>query len=276
VNSLDFLEAILLGSIQGATEFLPVSSSAHLALIQWKLGLDPSGPSMLLLDAMVHIATVMSVVYVFWAPARRFFAQLVADLSPAKDTRRNALRIAWLAVVACVPTAIIGLAFKDFFEASFRRPKQVAVELIISGFMLAVLALVPRGRRGWREFRWWQAGLVGVAQGVSILPGISRSGATICVAEYFGLRRQWAAEFSFLIAIPAILGAVLIKAKDTLDLPADELAALPWGPLLAGSVAAWVVGTMALRLLVAAVRRAKLHYFAWYCWALGLTVLLNS
>jgi len=118
--------------------------------------------------------------------------------------------------------------------------------------------------------------LVGLAQALAILPGISRSGSTICVASYFGWRRRWAAEFSFLIAVPAIVGGTVFKVTDTLALPAEQFARIPWGPVVVGGVVSLVVGVLALKLLLRAVRRAKLHYFALYCWAMGVVVLIGS
>jgi len=114
---------------------------------------------------------------------------------------------------------------------------------------------------------------VGLAQSAAILPGISRSGATICMASYLGLRRRWTAEFSFLIAAPAILGGTLLKVRDTFELPPDVLGAIPLGPVIAGSLVSLVVGVIALMLLLGAVRRAKLHYFSVYCVILGALVI---
>jgi undecaprenyl-diphosphatase len=145
----------------------------------------------------------------------------------------------------------------------------VGLGLVITGVLLAALVFVPRGTRGWKNFRPWHAVLIGIAQGISISPGISRSGATICAASFLGIRRRWAAEFSFYIAIPAILGAACLKFKDALELGTGQFAALPWGPILAGSVVSLVTGVLSLRMLLGAVRRARLHYFAIYCWLLG-------
>lgn len=285
MNELGYLDSILLGVLQGLTEFLPISSSAHLALTQRWFGLDPDTPALLLFDVLVHIGTLIAVLIVFRRPIARFAQAVVRNLQNTPSTRppqphlargKAASRILWLTVVASVPTAVIGLAFKDMFESAFDKPIWIGICLLITGFMLAGLAWLPRGRRGWRDFRWWQAALVGVAQAGAILPGISRSGATISAASYLGLRRRWAAEFSFLIAAPAIVGGTLLKLGDTLALPSEQFDVIPWGPLVLGSLASLVVGVMALELLLAAVRRAKLHYFAPYCWALGLIVLLTT
>ncbi len=296
MNDLGYVESLALGVLQGITEFLPISSSAHLALAQRWLKLDPNHPTLLLFDVLAHIATLLAVLVVFREPISRLLRAAVRDGKRLNDPRglrapidppgsaknsertrwaaRPALRIILLAIVACVPTGVIGLMFKDTFESAFDRPTWIGVCLLITGTLLGALAVVPRGRRGWRSFRWWQAALVGVAQAGAILPGISRSGATLCVASYCGLRRQWAAEFSFLIAAPAILGGTLLKLRDTLALPPEQFQAIPWGPLLVGAGASFLVGMIALRVLLTVVRRAKLHYFALYCWMLGVYVLV--
>ncbi|MGB2984927.1 MAG: undecaprenyl-diphosphate phosphatase [Phycisphaerae bacterium] len=276
MSELDYVSAILLGAIQGLTEFLPISSSGHLALIQRWLDLDPDSTPMLLFDVLAHLGTLVAVGVVFAEQARRFVHRLVRESSRSWSGKRYAWRIALLAVAATVPTAVIGLAFQETFESAFDRPMWIGVCLITTGALLAVLAKLGRGQRGWKDFRWWQALLVGIAQGFAILPGISRSGATICVASYCGLRRRWAAEFSFLIVVPAIAGGTLLKVKDTLNLPAEQLAAVAWGPLVVGSILSLTVGVFALKLLLGAVRRAKLHYFALYCWVLGAVVLLGT
>jgi undecaprenyl-diphosphatase len=147
---------------------------------------------------------------------------------------------------------------------------------MVTGTMLGLLAWVRRGRRGWRDFPMLSAVLVGVAQGAAILPGVSRSGATICVASYCGLRRRWAAQFSFLIAVPPILGAALLEIIDVARLPAEQLVDLPVGALVLGGLTSMLVGVVALRLLLSAVRRAKLHYFAAYCGMMGIVVLVSS
>ena len=273
MNELDYVEASLLGLIQGITEFLPISSSGHLALTQRWLGLDPDSSHMLLFDVLAHLGTLLAVGVVFASPARRFVVRLVQESASSWTRKRYAWRIALLAVVATIPTGAIGLAFKDTFESAFAKPAWIATGLIVTGLCLAALAVVKPGRSGWKDFRWWQAALVGVAQGLAILPGLSRSGLTICAASYCGLRRRWTAEFSFLIAVPAITAATLLKIKEVVELPAAQQSAVPWTPMLVGSACAFAVGVIALKLLLSAVRRARLHWFCVYCWAAGGLVL---
>ncbi len=273
MTGLDYFNAALLGAIQGLAEFLPISSSGHLALTQRMMGLDPAGGEMLLFDVLAHLGTLIAVLIVFWRSATRFARRLTRELGGHVTGRRNACRVALLGIVATIPTGAIGLGFKDKFEAAFDNPTTIGVCLLITGVLLAVLVKAQRGRRGWKDYRWWEAALVGIAQGMAILPGISRSGATICMASYCGWRRRWAAEFSFLIAVPAIAGGTLLKITDTLDLPSEVLQSVAWGPILFGSAISLVIGIFALKILLDAVRRAKLHYFAAYCWLVGLMVL---
>ncbi len=273
MTQLGYLDATILGVVQGLTEFLPISSSGHLALTQRLLDLDASSPELLLFNVIAHVGTLVAVVIVFIHSGRRFARKLVQELNGNYHGKRNAWRIMALAIIATLPTALIGLSFKDTIEDAFGRPLWIGFGLIVSGILLAVAGAVPRGSRGWRTFYVWQAILVGLAQSVAILPGISRSGSTICTAMFLGLRRRWAGEFSFLIALPAILGATLLKMRDTFHLPDAQYEALHWGPVWIGGVISLVVGVFALRLLLASLRRAKLHYFAPYCWILGGTVL---
>lgn len=269
MNQLSYLDAIILGAVQGLTEFLPISSSAHLAFVQRWLGLQADSPQMFLLDGITHVATLASIAVVFAPRISRFLSSFFRDLSLRYQGRRSALRIALLGIVACIPTAAIGLFFKDELEAAFGRPRWIGVELMLTGVMLAVLGMIPRGRGGIAGFRWWHAFLIGTAQGVAILPGISRSGATIATAEFLGIRRRWAAEFSFLIAFPAILGAAALTFREIFQTKDQLVGGIGWGPLMVAGAIAFVLGVVTLRMLVQAVRRARLHYFSVYCMVVG-------
>jgi undecaprenyl-diphosphatase len=273
---LTYLKAALLGILQGLTEFLPVSSSGHLALSQRLFQLEPDAPGMLLFDVLAHLGTLVAVLVIFRRSVLLYARRLVRETNPRWQRRRYAWRIAGLGIAASIPTAVIGLTLQDTFEAAFDKPRWIGVALLVTGGLLALTMVVPRGRRGWARFAWWQAVLVGIAQAMAIMPGISRSGATICVASYAGLRRRWAGEFSFFIAVPAIAGAALLKLRDTFDLPAETLEQLAWGPILVGSIASFVVGAFALALLMHLVRKGKLYYFAIYCWLVGLAAIFGA
>ncbi len=274
MNELTYANAILLGILQGATEFLPISSSGHLALVQHWLRLKAESDAMLAFDVAVHLGTVLAVIAVFALPFASFLRRLVAELRPGFDGRRAAWLIVALGVVASIPTAVIGLFFKGQLQAAFGKPMWIAAALAVTGALLWSTRDIPHPRRGWRRFGWWRALLIGTGQGIAIMPGISRSGTTISLALLVGIKRRWAGEFSFFIAIPAICGAAVLEAADVAKAAGPAAMQLVNGPLLVGTAAAAVVGYVALRILLFAVRRARLHYFAWYCWSLAIVVLL--
>lgn len=273
-TGLSYLHAVILGAVQGLTEFLPISSSAHLAVAQDWLGLHPDELPMHVFDGVSHVGTVVAIFVVFFDTFRAYCRRLIDELGPNPPRTRVALRITILGILASIPTAAIGIAFKKYFEESFGNSFEVGLGLVITGFLLIATNWVARGHKGWKQFTWWHALLIGVAQGISISPGISRSGATICTASFLGIRRRWAAEFSFFIAIPAILGATVLKLREAITEHSAAAAAIQWGPTLLGGLVAFVLGVITLLLLLGAVRRAKLHLFAWYCWVVGLVIMV--
>lgn len=296
-HAMTIWQALILGLIQGLTEFLPVSSSGHLLIVQQLLTLPSDTPEMILFDLVVHVATLAAVAIVFARPLTRYLTTLFREWTslgrtPAsRSPSRPATRILLLGIAASIPTALIGVAIKKATIADkpldqvlFGAPWVAALGLLLTGAILWMSGRVPHPRRGWRQFSFAGSVGVGIAQGLAICPGISRSGATICVALLLGLRRRWAAQFSFFIAAPAILGAALLQAREVSEALAGT--ANPTGPtlidyllspaMLVAFVAALLSGWAALVVLLAAVRRARLDWFAWYVWALGGLVLALS
>lgn len=245
------LAAILLGLVQGLTEFLPVSSSGHLVLAQALLGVRTEG---IVTEILLHLATALVVV--------GFYRERAIDLlRPRWDAERNRYRLAL--VVGLLPTAFVGLLLKDRIEALFERPGPTLAALAFTGVFLLLTRLAPPRER---RITLGIALLIGAAQAVAILPGISRSGATIACALFLGVRRKEGAEFSFLLSVPAILGAALLTAK---DLSGDALSGAVLGPALLGAAVAALSGYGALRLLVRLVIRGGFHRFGYYCLALA-------
>jgi len=276
VNDLTYFHAIVLGALQGFTEFLPISSSAHLALAQGMFRLDPASRSMLVFDVCVHVGTVLAILIVLARPTGNFLERLIREMQRDRTQKRYAWNIVVHGLIASAATAAIGLGFRTHLEAVFARPPWIGVCLIVTGVLLFLTRYVPRGRCGWGRVGWQVALFVGMAQGVAILPGISRSGATICTALFFGLRRRWAAEFSFFIAVPAILGAAVVQLFSWRAAGTAEIPPVAWGPMIAGSLAALLVGVVALKILLGAVRMRTLHYFAPYCFVLGILVVVGT
>jgi undecaprenyl-diphosphatase len=271
---LTVAEAVLLGAVQGLTEFLPVSSSAHLIFVQHHLrGFDPSKAP--LFDVTLHVGTLLSLLVYY----RREIVEMAADLvAPARGARAapDALdrRYVWLIVLAMIATALIAFPLRDFAESEFKDPRMIRIvglELVVTGVLLLTAERLARRRAGRSRIESADAVVVGLAQGLgAAFGGISRSGATIAAALYRGLDPQAAVRFSFLLSIPAILGAVVVEGSSHLGgvPPADVL------PFVAGTVTAFVVGMAAIKMVVEFVQRGRLVYFAVYCWVLGTAVAL--
>ncbi|MFQ6101484.1 MAG: undecaprenyl-diphosphatase UppP [Anaerolineae bacterium] len=259
--------AFLLGVLQGATEFLPVSSSGHLVLVPWLFGWPAPG---LAFDAVVHWGTALAVVVYFW----RDWVSLVEAAFRSLVTRSLAdpqAQLAWFIVLGTVPAALLGYLLNDFFEGMFGRPVAAAGFLLVTAALLAATEWLGRRERDLGQLTWLDALLVGLAQALAILPGISRSGATIAAGLARGLRREPAARFSFLLATPIILGAGLLQVVDlaqTGDLAAQAPA------LIVGFVTAGGVGFGCIHFLMRYLQRRPLYPFAVYCAVLGSACLL--
>lgn len=271
---MNMLQAVLMGLLQGLTEFLPVSSSGHLIIGGELLGIEQNG---ILLDVCLHFGTLVAVCIFFWPQIRDILAALGAVLLRKKtknkevlQQRRKNLMILLCIIVACVPTAIIGLILENYSNVLFNSVKLVGVLLLVTG---VILWLTPRKDKEPGEAKPLnpkKALIIGLVQGVAVLPGISRSGSTIATSLFLGISREEAARFSFLISVPAILGATLLEM---LKLRSDGFSA-ELLPALVGAIVAGVSGYFALRFLIKVLNKGKLYYFSIYCWILGLTALI--
>lgn len=268
---MDFLQAVVLGVVQGLTEFLPVSSSGHLVLFQKFLGIQEHS---LIFDVAVHLGTLASVVTVYF----KFIKETtVSGMQSLKTkTMSSELKLILFIVAATIPTAIIGLSFKSTFEALFSNITAVGVCLVITGFLL----LLTRGKGSATQLNgkaflgfsiedlntlsWQKAVLIGLAQAGAIAPGISRSGTTIAIAILLGLPRNLAALFSFMLAIPAILGAGVLQLKDITHLDSQDLMGLG-----VGFIVAYLAGLAGLLGILHFVKKGRLEVFTVYLWILG-------
>lgn len=260
-------DAIVLGLLQGATEFLPVSSSGHLVIGQALLGLELPGVAF---EIAVHIATLVSVVVAF----RKRLLLLTRKLF-AFDS--DAIRYMALIVVATIPAVVVGLFFKDLLLGLFESPVVTGIGLLLTGTLLWS-ARVPLRRAVTSEsseddlslFRLGVLGalLIGLGQALAIVPGISRSGTTVVIALWLGIDGREAAAFSFLMAIPAILGAAWFQVSEL-----GGAAAIETGPLLIGAAVAAITGIAAIRIFVETLQRRAFHLFSPYCWAVGALFL---
>ena len=260
---MDFLYSVLLGILQGLTEFLPVSSSGHLVLAQHFLGF--SANSDVLFEVFLHLGTLVSVLVFF----RRRIAALLVSLAHWKSEpqaaghRQNRMLLLYLGIATLV-TGLVYLAAGDFLESLFARPLIVALMLLITGLIVFIPDLVPAGHVSAPRLGLPRSALIGLVQGIAIIPGISRSGSTISASLSVGLSRRDASEFSFLLSIPAILGAILFNLKDLAALAGAQLPVY-----LAGFAAAFIVGYLVIAVLIKLILKARLRYFSYYCWAVG-------
>lgn len=261
--------ALLLGILQGITEFLPVSSSGHLVLVPWLLGWPAPG---LAFDTIVHWGTAVAVIAYFARDLVAIVRDWVLHLLRRQEMTENA-RLGWLLILATIPGALIGAVGENTFEALFGAPAWAAGFLLVTALILAISEKLGQRTRGEDSLRWWEALLIGLAQGVAIAPGISRSGATIAMGLVLGLRRPAAARFSFLLSIPTILGAGVLQLFSYFSAPAGTAAPVD---LAVGFLAAAVSGYLAISFLLSFVRRQKLYPFAVYCAVAGTFGLIMA
>lgn len=258
---------IILGLIQGVTEFIPVSSSGHLVVFQHLFGLkEPQ----LLLDVMLHLGTLIAVLIVF----RRDLAALIhSGITVIKTGKTEpgdqSLRLIGLIILASVPVGIIGLLLKHYIESVFATPMLVGIAFIVTGLILWISQFAKQAGKNTGDTSWFDALLIGCGQALAIIPGISRSGTTITIALLLGIDRHLAAKFSFLMAIPAIIGAAFLQWRDAPPLNADL-----WPAIILGTIIATISGCIALKILIRLVTQGNFAVFAYYCWGVGIMTTL--
>jgi len=248
------LDALVLGVIQGLTEFLPVSSSGHLVLAQALLGLRLNGVAF---DVVLHVATLSAVLWVYRE-------RVLALAGGVLRGRAESWRYFGLLLLASVPAGLVGYFGEDFFERVFSRPVAAAAFLLVTGIVVwSIRFALPRAERETPRAgdAWW----VGVAQAVSILPGISRSGSTVAAGVWLGVDGIRMAEFSFLMSVPAIAGAAVLQMGDFG--PAAAQVGVP--AMVIGFVTALGAGVLAIRIFLRMLRARSFHYFGYYCWIVG-------
>ena len=266
---MDWLQALILGLVQGLTEFLPVSSSGHLAIGREILGVEAAED--LVFEITVHVATVLATIIVF----RKQIWKLLCGLFKFKynDETDYILKIC----VSMIPVFIVGMFFKDKVESLFSSLLVVGLALVVTAMLLLFSDIYGgRGKVAERRYRngigWWQALTVGIGQAFAVIPGLSRSGTTISTGLLCGVKREAVAQFSFLMVLVPILGEAF------LDLVGGDVAASSVGtlPLLVGFLAAFVSGLFACKVMIALVKKAKLRWFALYCAIVGLVVIIYT
>jgi undecaprenyl-diphosphatase len=252
---MNLIQVLILAIIQGITEWLPISSSGHLAIAQKYFGLEPP----VVFSVILHVGTLLVIFTAFWkdlAGISRALAQL--------DFNKEEGKLGLFIFVGSVPTALIGWFFRDFFKSLFYNPLAVGVALLGTG---SVLYVSKYGKNG-KKLGFLDALLIGVAQGAAIIPGVSRSGVTIATGLLSRLKRETAFKFSFLLSVPAVIGALIVESE---KLFLKEIYGLN---LVLGVTVSMVVGYVALKLLQRLLLRERFHLFAYYCWLLGAAIII--
>ena len=249
---MSYLDSIILGILQGLTEFLPVSSSGHLVLAQALLEVKQPGVSF---EILVHLGSLLAVLIYF----RIRIFQLIKSLYDEEYKKYRPL--VWFIIIGTIPAVIIGLSLKDFFEEAFSSPRIASAMLIVTGLILFSTRFSKKSNK---KINLAGAIIMGLGQALAIMPGISRSGTTISVGLLWGLDPSEAAEFSFLLAIPAIAGAVVLNFKDLLVIDNALL-----GQYLVGAIFSFIFSIIAVYSVLSVIRRGKFEYFAYYCFAAG-------
>ena len=286
---MDLIKSIIMGIVQGVAEFLPISSSGHLAIMKHVLHINTD--TGLLFDVLLHLGTLVAIFIVFWKDICELIVEgfkIVGDfiinvmiavknlLSGKKAEYRKMIstpyrRFVMLITVSTIPTVIIGFLFKDAFEASGTTLLVPGLCLILTGILLTIADRVKTGNKTESTASFKNAGLIGLAQGIAILPGLSRSGTTITASLVSGFDRSFAVKYSFIMSIPAVLGAVVLEMKD-FSMDAVQADLLNY---LAGTIVAGVIGYICIKTMLVIVKGKKFKYFAYYCFGIGSIAVIG-
>jgi len=270
-------QAIILGLVQGLAEFLPISSSGHLAILQHFFGINPD--QVLFFAVMLHVGTLVSVFIVYWADIWgmiREFCLTWVDVAHGKGMRINHnddRKMCWLVIVATIPTAIMGLLFNDFFESLYSSLISIGIALLITGIILFIAERYGNGNKEIKRTTFTNAFIVGICQGIAIAPGISRSGCTLVGSLLSGLDRKFAAKFVFLVSIPSILGSVVLELPDALaeGIPGNQMLIILLGVLVSA-----VSGLFAIKAMIRLISNKRLIIFSIYTWIVGAGVIIYT
>ena len=261
---MTWLEAIILGIVEGLTEFLPVSSTGHLTITEKLLGLPVDDRSITAFTAVIQIGAILAVVIYFWSDIARLFLALIRGLFNAERRADPDYRMAWLVIIGSLPIVVVGFLAQDLIAGPLRSLWVVAFALIVWGFVMLLAEYVARQDRGERDLNLLDVLLIGFAQCLALIPGVSRSGATISVGLMRGLDRVTATRLAFLLGIPALVGAGVYELPSAL---ADG--GVGWLPTLIGTVVSFVVAYASVAWLLKYVAKHSIAVFVWYRWAIG-------
>lgn len=281
---MDIIRAIILGIIQGLTEFIPISSSAHLIVVPWLFGWSDQNIGSLAFDVALHLGTLTAVLWFFWADWRRLLRAGIASIRERQIGADPDRRLAWLLIIGCIPGGIIGALVESKVEALFHQPNQphqpiamfaMAAVIALAGAAMLLADRLARHLRGITSIGLRDALIIGTCQALAVFPGVSRSGATITAGLALGLERPAAARFSFLLSAPIIAGAGLKSLWDILEaLRGGEMATSSVSLFLIGLGAAAISGYFCIRFLLQYLQRHSIAIFTYYRWALAALIVI--
>ncbi|WP_407409810.1 undecaprenyl-diphosphate phosphatase [Methanobrevibacter sp.] len=272
---MDIFQGIIIGIVQGLTEFLPVSSSAHLVFIQNLLGVEAD----LAFDTFLHLGTLIAVLWFFRYDIIKMLSAWILSLQDLIQGRFKEgfyadpyKRLAWYVILGTIPVGVVGLLFEDSVDALFSGALYVpAFFLFVTGTILYLSQRMASGNVNLNNITKKEALWMGLGQACAILPGLSRSGTTIAAGLTIGLDKEFAAKFSFILSIPAILGAFILQAKDI-----GSALDVNFLPVILGFIASVIAGYIAIRWMLDLIKNRSLDIFAYYCWIVGIVVFMGS
>lgn len=292
---MELWEAIVMGVVQGLAEFLPISSSGHLALFKNILNLDLEAAGGLLFDIMLHFGTLVAIFIVFWKDIKklivegfriigdffinvgRFFKNIIGKSKEKEKIEYKKVvdgayrKFVMMVIVSTIPTGIIGVLFDSFIEKASSDILVPGIGLLFTALLLTIADHTEAGRKRPNQISYTEAGIVGVAQGLATLPGISRSGTTIAVCLKLGFDKNFAVKYSFIMSIPAVLGAVVLKLKDFAEIKFDTAMIINYS---VGTVISAVIGYICIKTMLVIVRGKKFTGFAVYCFIVGTIAVI--
>lgn len=271
---MSVLFAAFLGLVQGIAEFLPISSSGHLAIFQTFFHMENVEESQMLFDVLLHLGTLFSVCIVYWSDivdvVKELWAMLMGLFGKKTEKRLPVRRLILLVILSTVPL-VLAVVADDFIEALYSSTLFIGIALLCTGTMLYLSDKLASGHKTEKDATWLDAILVGIMQAIAVLPGISRSGSTITAGLVRGFDRKFAVRYSFLLSIPAIVGANILKIGEAVKAGAGAGMFLPYA---VGMIVAAVSGYFAIKLVKLLMDKGKFGRFSYYCWAVGLITII--
>ncbi|CCQ93067.1 Undecaprenyl-diphosphatase [[Clostridium] ultunense Esp] len=273
---MTLVQAIILGVFQGIAEFLPISSSGHLVILQHFFGITEGN---LFFAEMLHFGTLVSIVIVYFNDIIKIVVEFIKMIKnwiieKKLKIKNDYQKLGLLIIIGSIPTAIIGLAFEDFFEKLYSSSiLPIGIAFIITGALLWVANNQSYENKKVKNMSFLDGLIIGTFQGIAIVPGISRSGSTIVAGLFRGLNRSLATEFSFLLALPATFGAGILGIREVIKTDSQVAFTMP---LVVGVLLSTIVGVFAIKILIKMLKKDKLHYFSYYLWLVGLITIVFS